>query len=60
MSHERGTTILYTSHYLQEIERICDRLIILDDGVVVANGLSATLLRESESLEQYLEENIQK
>ncbi len=60
MSHEIGTTILYTSHYLQEIEKICDRLVILDQGVVVANDVSGNLLREGESLEQYLEENVQK
>lgn len=60
MSRERGTTILYTSHYLQEIEKICDRLVILDQGVVVANDLSENLLRDGESLEQYLEENVQK
>lgn len=60
MSRERGTTILYTSHYLQEIEKICDRLVILDQGVVVANDVSENLLHEGESLEQYLEENLQK
>lgn len=60
MSKERSTTILYTSHYLQEIEKICDRLVILDHGVVVANDVSENLLRDGESLERYLEENVQK
>ncbi|HEX5710043.1 MAG TPA: ABC transporter ATP-binding protein [Sulfuricurvum sp.] len=60
MRIEYGTTVLYTSHYLQEIEKICDRLIVLDKGSVAANDTTSHLLREFPSLEDYLEENIQK
>lgn len=39
----RGKTILYTTHYMEEVERLCDRVIIMDHGRVVAddtlNGL---------------------
>lgn len=60
MRIEYGTTVLYTSHYLQEIEKICDRLIVLDKGSVVASDTTSHLLQEFTSLEDYLEENIQK
>jgi len=33
-----GTTILYTSHYMEEIQAICDRIIIMDMGRVIAEG----------------------
>jgi ABC-2 type transport system ATP-binding protein len=33
-----GKTIFYCSHVMDVVERICDRIIIIDDGVVVANG----------------------
>lgn len=60
MRIEYGTTVLYTSHYLQEIEKICDRLIVLDKGSVAASDTTSHLLQEFTSLEDYLEENIQK
>ncbi len=53
LSCSRQTTILYTSHYFEEVERICDRLIILDGGKVAAEGDMAEL---SETvLERYLQ-----
>jgi ABC-2 type transport system ATP-binding protein len=42
-----GTTILYTSHYLDEVEQLCDRLAVIDLGRVVAQGSREDLLRES-------------
>lgn len=33
-----GATILYTTHYMEEVEIICDRVIILDKGKVIASG----------------------
>src|SRR5699024_6266415 len=33
---ERGKTIVYTTHYIEEAERLCDRIAILDHGRVVA------------------------
>ena len=35
---ERGTTVLYTTHYLEEAERICDELAIMDQGKILAQG----------------------
>lgn len=38
MQRERGVTILYTSHNMQEIEHMCDRVIFLARGEIVAQG----------------------
>ncbi|MGF7126464.1 ABC-2 type transport system ATP-binding protein [Natronobacillus azotifigens] len=36
--NEEGATIIYTSHYMEEIEQLCSRLAILDKGKVIATG----------------------
>ncbi len=36
--NEKGATIVYTTHYMEEVEIICDRVIILDKGKVIASG----------------------
>jgi ABC-2 type transport system ATP-binding protein len=41
---ERGTTIVFTTHYIEEAERVCDRLAIVDGGRVIACGTSDELL----------------
>jgi ABC-2 type transport system ATP-binding protein len=33
-----GTTVLYSTHYMEEVEEICNKIIIIDHGKVVANG----------------------
>lgn len=33
-----GTTIIYTTHYMEEVEAICDRALIIDKGQIIANG----------------------
>lgn len=33
-----GATILYTSHYMEEVEQICDRMAIMDKGKIIAQG----------------------
>jgi len=33
-----GTTVIYTSHYMEEVEAICDRIAIMDSGRVIAEG----------------------
>ncbi len=35
---DEGTTIIYTSHYMEEVEAICSRLIILDHGEILEEG----------------------
>ena len=35
---QRGMTIIYTSHYMEEVEALCDRVAIIDAGAIVATG----------------------
>ena len=35
---QRGTTIIYTSHYMEEVQAICDRISIMDAGRIIAEG----------------------
>jgi len=41
----RGKTLLYTTHYMEEAERLCDRVIIIDHGKVVADDTLPGLYR---------------
>lgn len=41
---ENGTTVLYTSHYMEEVEQLCKRVYIMDHGKVVAAGSKEELL----------------
>jgi len=41
---DRGATVIYTSHYMQEVEEICDRIAIIDKGQMVACGNKAELV----------------
>lgn len=36
--NENGATVIYTSHYIDEVERICDRVAILDEGKLIEIG----------------------
>lgn len=47
----QGATIVYTSHYMEEVEMICDRIIILDKGKIIASG-TAEELKELASIEE--------
>jgi len=42
--HAGGTTVVLTTHYLEEAEALCDRIAIVNQGAVVANDLTSTLL----------------
>jgi len=41
-----GMAIIYTSHYMEEIQRICDRVIIIDHGNVIAQGRPRDLIEQ--------------
>ena len=43
---ERGTTVFLTTHYLEEADALCDRLVIMDHGEVVIGGTPRELKRE--------------
>lgn len=36
--NRRGATIIYTSHYMEEVEMLCDRVAIVDEGKIIAEG----------------------
>lgn len=45
---DTGVTIVLVTHFMDEAERLCDRLAIIDDGQVVAEGTPVELIRASE------------
>lgn len=40
---DNGATIIYTTHYMEEVEILCDRVIILDSGRILASGTTDEL-----------------
>ena len=42
-SNRNGATVIYTSHYMEEVEAICTRIAIMDNGKVIAIGTSEEL-----------------
>lgn len=40
---DQGVTIVYTTHYMEEVELLCDRVIILDHGKIIAQGTNEQL-----------------
>ena len=41
-----GLTLIYTSHYMEEVERLCDRIVIMDHGRVLKDNTLAELYQE--------------
>ena len=42
--NKQGVTIIYTTHYMEEAERLCNRLAIIDSGKIIASGSLLDLL----------------
>ena len=42
---QAGKALVYTTHYMEEVERLADRIVIIDQGRVVARGTPAELMR---------------
>lgn len=42
--NKEGMTIIYTSHYMEEVEFLCDRIYIMDEGVIIADGTKEQLV----------------
>jgi ABC-2 type transport system ATP-binding protein len=49
--HKEGMTIVYTTHYMEEAERLCDRIGIIDNGEIIAQG-TLDELRTSGSMKE--------
>ncbi len=43
---EQGVTLIVTTHFMDEAEQLCDRLIVVDHGRIMAEGSPASLIRE--------------
>ena len=43
---QQGVTLVLTTHYMDEAEQLCDRLVVMDGGLVVAEGSPLELIRE--------------
>lgn len=43
---EQGITLVLTTHHMDEAEQLCDRLVVVDHGEIVAEGTPANLVRE--------------
>lgn len=48
--HQAGHTILLTTHYLEEVEYLCDKIIMLDKGRVLAQSSTADLMKQTHNL----------
>ncbi|KQY22789.1 ABC transporter [Cellulomonas sp. Root485] len=43
---ERGTTLVLTTHYMDEAEQLCDRIVVVDKGAIMAEGSPSALIRQ--------------
>lgn len=43
---EEGTTLVVTTHFMDEAEQLCDRLVVVDKGRIVAEGSPSSLIRQ--------------
>ena len=48
---QQGVTIVLTTHYMDEAEQLCDRLVVMDKGLIVAEGSPLQLIREHSTRE---------
>ncbi len=54
--NEKGKTIILTSHYLEEIQYLCNEIAIINHGKIVAEGSKADFMKDGKSVEEtYLE-----
>lgn len=57
--NKKGTTVIYTSHYMEEVEAICTRIAIMDNGKIIAVGTKEELVKlvtSDENTDMTLEE----
>jgi lipooligosaccharide transport system ATP-binding protein len=48
---QQGVTLVLTTHYMDEAEQLCDRLVVMDHGAIVARGSPAELIAEHSTRE---------
>jgi ABC-2 type transport system ATP-binding protein len=52
----KGRTLIYTSHYMEEVQRLCDRVAVMNEGAVVAVGTAAELAQRAGTPDANLEQ----
>lgn len=50
--NKKGVTVLYTSHYMEEVEYLCNRICIMDKGKIIAEGTKGELVKLLDANEQ--------
>src|SRR6056297_137671 len=43
--NKKGSTVIYTSHYMEEVEYLCDKICIMDEGKIISQGTQEELIR---------------
>jgi ABC-2 type transport system ATP-binding protein len=56
--NQSGVTVLYTTHYIEEAQRLCDRVAIIDQGQIIALDSPARLIRDLGKANIHMEFNI--
>lgn len=46
--NQQGTTVIYTSHYMEEVQQLCDKIAIIDHGEICLQGDLSTLLQDKQ------------
>lgn len=46
--NRQGTTIIYTTHYMEEVEKLCSRVVIMNEGQIILEGIPRQLVAEAE------------
>lgn len=55
--NNQGTTILYTSHYMEEVEKLCNQVAVIDHGRIIVRGSMKDILQQNTQFRARLADN---